>query len=114
MEINERERLNKHLVAAREGIAMMAGYPDGEPDPEDVGTVLVSSDLRITRIIDLGGNAYIEYAFTTKDGPRRMTANMPLDGVAELVGLSAEERNAQVVKMIESSVGRWGGRPPPR
>lgn len=109
--INERERLNKHLVAAqehmataRDGIAMMAGYPDGEPDPEDMGTVLVSSDPRITRIIDLGGSAYIEYTFTTKDGPRSMAANMPLDGVAELVGLSAEERNTQVVKMIESSV----------
>ena len=109
--LQKRERLNKrlvtaqeHLAMARNGIAMMAGYPEGVPNPEDVGTVLESQDPRITKIIDMGGSAHIEYSFPTPDGSRRMTGSLPLDGVAELVGLEAEERHAEVVRMIEESV----------
>lgn len=109
--LEESERLNKHLVTAQEhlamarnGIAMMAGYPDGVPDPEDVGTVLESQDPRITKIIDMGSSAHIEYSFPTPDGPRRMTGSLPLNGVAELVGLDTEERHAEVVRMVEGSV----------
>lgn len=109
--LEEGEQLNKHLVAAQEhlamarnGIAMMAGYPEGVPDPEDVGTVLESQDPRITKIIDMGSSAHIEYSFPTPDGPRRMAGSLPLNGVAELVGLDTEERHAEVVRLVEGSV----------
>ncbi|NKY96769.1 hypothetical protein [Nocardiopsis alborubida] len=111
LSLEDRERLNKHLVeaqnhlaTARNGIAIMAGYPDGEPNPEDIGTTLESKDPRVTKIIDMGGSAYIEYEFATPDGPRRTAANLPLDGAVELVGLDTEERHAKVVSMVEASV----------
>ncbi len=52
----------------------------------------------------MGASAYIAYEFAPPEGPRSAAANLPLDGVAELVGLDTEERHAAVVSMVEASV----------
>lgn len=111
--LEEREAINKHLTAAqehmqtaRQAIVKMAGYPDGEPDPEKAGTVLVSDDPRITKIVDLGVQAHVEYTFDTPDGPRHLAGRIPLEDVAELVGVEPEERYRLLVEWVEATVDR--------
>lgn len=108
-----RQKMNKRLVSAqqymeksRQGIAMLAGYPEGAIPTGEDGQVLESADERITRIIDMGSSVIVDYAFPTPDGPVRSRGQAPLDDVAELVGLTPEERGELIVQMIEADLDR--------
>ncbi|WP_017559857.1 hypothetical protein [Nocardiopsis baichengensis] len=110
--IEVREKMNERLIraqqymeTARQGVAMLAGYPDGAPG-EDQGQVLESADERITRITDMGASVIVDYAFPTPDGPVRSRGQAFLNDIPELVGLTAEERAETIVEMIEADVDR--------
>lgn len=110
--IEVREKMNerlisaqRHMETARQGVAKLAGHPDGAPD-EDQGEVLESADERITRITDMGASVIVDYAFPTPDGPVRSRGQAFLNDIPELVGLTAEERAEMIVQMIEADTDR--------
>ena len=101
------DRMNQWLLTAQEqfdivqaGFAKLADPYGGMPE----GDILHSDDPRITRIIDRGTTLHVEYAFETPDGPMSRGGTAPLTDIPELVGLTADERRALIVQMVEANV----------
>lgn len=110
-QVNERlVKAQQYMEKAREGVALIAGYPDGVPPTDDQGQVLESDDERITQIIDMGASVVVDYTFTTPDGPVRTRGQALLDDVVELIGLTSTERADMIVAMVESNVDQMEAR----